>query len=203
MKNSETGILSLFEGGCEGEETMSDHTPRTQSTGDMSVASVAGESSNTLREEEFRALMEGEYKDLFTAYFQQTFNRRFKEYKQIKCELEESRTVLDAVHERFGDLVGDALLNAIRAETVSKNAPTEAEMPVPATRINGVAQDEIDKACAEAERRLLAHIRARGMRPAENALCVQSTCDTGVMRMTREERAELARRAERGERIVL
>ena len=111
--------------------------------------------------------------------------------------------MLNAVHERFGDLEGDALLNAIRAETVSKNAPTEAEMPVPATQANGVAQEEIEKACAEAERRLLAHIRARGLRPAENALCVQSSCNTGMMRMTREERAALARRAERGERIVL
>ena len=59
--------------------------------GDTGSASDAGEQKNTLREEEFRALMEGEYKDLFTAYFQQTFNRRFKEYKQIKCELEECR----------------------------------------------------------------------------------------------------------------
>ena len=200
MNNSETGILSLFEGGCEGEEQMSDHTPRTEQMGDTGSASDAGEQQNRLREEEFRALMEGEYKDLFTAYFQQTFNRRFKEYKQIKCELESSRAVLDALHERFGDLAGDALLDAIRAENTSKYAPTEAEKAVPAVT---TTDQQIAEACAATERRILAHIRARGLRPAENAVCVQSVCGDGVSRMTREERAELARRAERGERIVL
>ena len=202
MNNSETGILSLFEGGCEGEENTSDHTPRTEQMGDTGSASDAGEQKNTLREEEFRALMEGEYKDLFTAYFQQTFNRRFKEYKQIKCELESSRAVLDAVRERFGDLTGDALLDAIRAENTSKHAPTEAEKSIPAAAA-AVPDEQIAAACAEAERRMLAHIRARGLRPAENAVCVQSACGEGVSRMTREERAELAKRAERGEWIVL
>ena len=196
MNNSETGILSLFEGGCEGEENTSDHTPRTEQMGDTGSASDAGEQKNTLREEEFRALMEGEYKDLFTAYFQQTFNRRFKEYKQIKCELESSRAVLGAVRERFGDLAGDALLEAIRAENTSKNAPTEVEKSIP-EEATAVSREQIAEACAEAERRVLAHIRARGLRPAENAVHVQSTCGSGVMRMTREERAE------RGERIVL
>ena len=169
--------------------------------GDTGSASDAGEQKNTLREEEFRALMEGEYKDLFTAYFQQTFNRRFKEYKQIKCELESSRAVLDAVRERFGDLAGDALLDAIRAENTSKHAPTEAEKSIPAAAV--ASDEQIAAACAEAERRVLAHIRARGLRPAENAVCVQSACGEGVSRMTREERAELAKRAERGEWIVL
>ena len=201
MNNEETGILSLFEGGCEGEEHTSDHTPRTEQMGDTGSASDAGGQENKLREEEFRALMEGEYKDLFTVYFQQTFNRRFKEYKQIKRELESSRAVLDAVREHFGELSGDALLEAIRAENTSKHAPTEAEKPIPvAVTAPG---EQIAEACAEAERRILAHIRARGLRPAENAVCVQSTCGDGVTRMTREERAELARRAERGERIVL
>ena len=169
--------------------------------GDPGSASDAGEQKNTLREEEFRALMEGEYKDLFTAYFQQTFNRRFKEYKQIKCELEESRVLLNAVHERFGDLEGDALLNAIRANDDHKNAPTEAEKPTPVFDLpNG--KREIDEACAEAERRLLSHIRARGLRPAENGVQVARNTTLDVARMTRAERAELAKRVERGERIV-
>ena len=202
MNNEETGILSLFEGGCEGEENTSDHTPRTEQMGDTGSASDAGGQENKLREEEFRALMEGEYKDLFTAYFQQTFNRRFKEYKQIKCELESSRAVLDALHERFGDLAGDALLNAIRAETGLKNAPAEAKMSIPEAA-PATFEKEIAEACVEAERRLLSHIRARGMRPAENAVQTQSTHTAGSTRMTREERAEVARRAASGERIVL
>ena len=201
MNNNEMDVLSLFTGEREGEMNVSDHTPRTDGMGDQQVASDAGERENKLREEEFRALMEGKYKDLFTAYFQQTFNRRFKEYKQIKAELDDSRAVLDVLHERFGDLTGDALLNAIRANDDHKNAPTEAEKPTPVFDLpNG--KREIDEACAEAERRLLSHIRARGLRPAENGVQVARNTTLDVARMTRAERAELAKRVERGERIV-
>jgi hypothetical protein len=41
------------------------------------------------------------------------------------------------------------------------------------------------------------------MRPAENAVQTQSIHTAGSTRMTREERAEVARRAASGERIVL
>ena len=201
MNNSEMGILSIFVGECEGEKEVSDHTPRTIE-GDMDGASDAGEQKSTLREEAFRALMEGEYKDLFTAYFQQTFNRRFKEYKEIKNELENTRPVLHTLRERFGDLSGEELLRAIRAETGLKNAPTEAKKAIPDAPPSNFCE-EIAQACTEAERRLLSHIRARGMRPAENAVQVQSTCVQGPATMTREERAEVARRAASGERIVL
>lgn len=200
MNNNETGILTLFVGECEGENETSDHTPRTKE-GDTGSASDAGKQISMSREEGFRALMEGEYKDLFTAYFQETFNRRFKEYKQIKSELESNRTVLSAVRERFGDLSGEELLNAIRAETGLKNAPTEAEKPI-TDEPSAVFEKKIAKACAEAERRVLSHIRARGMRPTENAVHVQSACLAAPTRMTREERAEVAKRVASGERIA-
>ena len=201
MNNSETDILSLFEEECEGEQEKSDHTPRTEIKGETGSASDAGEQNDRSREGEFRALMEGEYKDLFTAYFQETFNRRFKEYKQIKNELESSRAVLSALQERFGELSGDALLAAIRAENHLKSAPTEAEKPIPAA-IPISTEQEILEARAEAERQLLSHIRARGLRPAENGVQVASVYTQGVTRMTREERAELAKRVAGGERIV-
>ena len=202
MNNSEMDVFSLFAGERVGENEPSDHTPRTQETGDSESAFDAGKQETKLREEEFRALMEGEYKELFTAYFQQTFNRRFKEYKQIKAELDSARAVMGALHERFGDLTGDALLNAIRANADFKNAPTEAEKPAPATDDVSVGKRQIDEACAEAERRVLSHIRARGMRPAENGVQVAHSAMPDVAKMTRAERAELAKRVERGERIV-
>ncbi len=201
MNNSETDILSLFEGECEGEQETSDHTPRTEQRGDTGSASDAGEQENKLREKDFRALMEGDYKDLFTAYFQETFNRRFKEYKQIKTELESSRAVLETLRERFGDLSGDALLAAIRADMSFKNAPTETEKPIPEAA-PATFDEEVREACAEAERRLLSHIRARGLRPAENGVHTQSISSPSVAKMTREERAEMARRAASGERIA-
>lgn len=198
MNNNEMDTLKLFVTACEGESEMSDHTPRTTQTGEEG-ASVAGEQSNTSREEEFRALMEGEYKDLFTAYFQDTFNRRFKEHKQIKTELESTRAVLKAIKERYGEQSDEALLDAIRAETILKNAPTEAQKPPERT----VSQEELESVRIKAQEQLLAHIRTRGMRPSENALSAQNSHAGGVQRLTREERAEMARRAANGERIEL
>ena len=200
MNNSKTDILALFEGECEGEnEQVSDHTPRTRETGGQEGAPAAGEQKEASREEAFRALMEGEYKDLFTAYFQQAFNRRFKEHKQIKEELEATRPVLQAVRDRFDGVTGEALLDAIRAETVLKNAPTEAK-----ENTSPAPMQSVESARAEAERRVLENIRARGLRPAENA--VFSTSEAPQYRggaMTRAERAEMARRAANGERIEL
>ena len=198
MNNNETDALALFAPMCEGEQETSDHTPRTRNTGEES-APAAGEQSNTLREENFRALMEGEYKDLFTAYFQETFNRRFKEHKQIKAELESTRTVLKALKERYGEISDEALLAAIRAETILKNAPTEA----PKSCEESISEEELEQVRLKAQEQLLAHIRARGMRPAENALSQNSAHAGGARRLTREERAEMARRAANGERIEL
>ena len=116
--------------------------------------------------------------------------------------MESSRSVLNALREQFGDLSGEELLCAIRAETGLKNAPTEAEKPIP-DAAPAAFEERIAKARAEAEQCVLSHIRARGLRPPENAVQAQSTLTSDPTRMTREERAELARRAERGERIVL
>lgn len=202
MNNSETDVLALFVPEREGETEVSDHTPRTEQTGEKESAPAAGEQANTSREKAFRALMEGEYKDLFTAYFQETFNRRFKEHKQIRAELESAKAVLNAVKECYGSCSQEELLNAIRAETGFKNAPTEAQKPLPEKSDNAPVQD-MERVRAEAEMRVIAHIRARGLRPAENGLCQNAGTVGAAARLTREERAEMARRAANGERITL
>ena len=204
MHNEKTDILALFERECEGEtNTQSDHTPRTEQTGEQEGASAAGEPQTISREEAFRALMEGEYKDLFTAYFQETFNRRFKEHKQIKEELQAARAVLGAVKERFGELSGEALLQAIRAEQNGKNAPTEEEKASPANRQVEAVPSDIEAACRRAQQILLDNIRARGLRPSENGLCAPCASVSVKVATTREERAEMARRAAGGEQIIL
>ena len=206
MNNEETGVLSLLEEEREGDKNTSDHTPRTEQTGDTDAAFDAGEQENTLREEAFRALMEGEYKDLFAAHFQQAFNRRFKEHKQIKEELDSTREVLGAVKECFGGLSGDALLEAIRAETVLKNAPTAAQKPTSQPTCESTEERvrrEVEEACELARHRLLESIRARGMRPLENGLSTQGGQGSESVHLTRAERAEMARRAANGERIEL
>lgn len=196
--NEEGTVLREENAVREGDtKATSVHTPQTIETGEAESAPDAGEQAIT-REERFRALVEGEYKDLFTALFQETFNRRFKEHRNIEAELERQRAVIAAVEERFGTTDREALLAAIRAEGMEKNALTERGEP-PAS---SVSAEEIERIAAEARQALLAQIRARGTRPAECAIGTSPCTYHGGGRMSREERAELARRAARGEHIV-
>ena len=63
----------------------------------------------------------------------------------------------------------------------------------------------VESAVKESEERLLSHIRARGQRPAENGVtaAVGIRMHPAVERLTRRERAMLAKRAEDGETIRL
>ena len=203
-------LLYLFGKEIEGETTPPAPTPQAnEQTGEASKTSdpAAGESTEGKpRSEEFRALMEGEYKDLFTAYFQETFNRRFKEQKEMKEQLASARAVADAAAECFG-VQGEELLLALRTEHERRNA--SASTP----KQDSIAQEELQKqldaaveaARRETERRLMASIRVRGIRPAESALGVAqgNALRRDASHLSRAQRAEVARRAAKGERIKL
>ena len=66
--------------------------------------------------------------------------------------------------------------------------------------VSGVAQSTAESTKAK----MAANIRARGARPAENAQSGQSgfTVKDDVSKLTRKDRAEIARRAQRGEKIT-
>ena len=167
-------LLRLFGEELEGEATeMSVHAPQTAVTGDMeeSAPAAGGTETKEGREEEFRALMEGEYKDLFTAYFQETFNRRFRERKEEIEELARAKKVLQAAAEYFG--VGDdELMDAIRAENEKKRAPTDT-----LSENHPVSGD--NKKGARAAR----HSRKKSPRLADlGALCVAASCSAHLLR---------------------
>ena len=63
----------------------------------------------------------------------------------------------------------------------------------------------VAEAVRESEERLLGHIRTRGQRPPENGTCAVTgnRLHAAVGRLTRRERAMLAKRAENGEHIRL
>ena len=63
----------------------------------------------------------------------------------------------------------------------------------------------VEEAVRDCEERLLAHIRARGQRPAENGTgsALGIRMHPAVERLTRRERAMLAKRAENGETVTL
>lgn len=196
-------------------------------------ASAAGKNQNETRQR-FRALMEGEYKQEFTAYFNEVFARRFKEQKGLSEELRLARTVVDAAAKRYGVSEIGKLLDAIRADSAETaptaataenptgGAPGEAKgdrtapaMPEAAEdgkeaaelldrRIREAVESAVEKARADTERALTQTILARGMRPTESALSpLNSASRTGASRLTRAERAAVALRAAKGERIEL
>ncbi|MBQ8358035.1 MAG: hypothetical protein IJX39_09560 [Clostridia bacterium] len=210
-QNNFRALLHLFGAEAEGETAQpSVPTPQMNQTGDtesnsLPAAGEAGEEAE--RKERFRALMEGEYKDLFTAYFQETFNRRFKEQKEMKEELERARTVLGAAAEYFG-VAQSELAGVIRAEHEKRNAPTEAPrstaVPDPEETERRI-REAVKQACAKTESRLLADIRARGLRPAEGGLSGNggNALRQNAAQLSRAQRAEVARRAAKGEHIKL
>ncbi len=74
-----------------------------------------------------------------------------------------------------------------------------------AAAVETAVTEAVVAAVAEHEARLLGHIRARGQRPAENGTAASPgiRVHPAVERLTRRERAALARRAERGETVHL
>lgn len=201
-QRSTWSFLRQFDAALEGEANAVSHTtPGTIDSGEMEDETpVAGESSHKEeRRERFRTLMEGEYKDLFTAYFQETFNRRFKEQKGKMEELERYRAVVEAAASTYGTTDIEALILAIgenNPETVREKAAIEAEEQMRAA---------VEAAKREAELAVLSSIRARGLRPAENGTTPGRSIrfDNAAKALSRAERAEMARRASKGEKIKI
>ena len=223
--------LRLFGSPTGDEETIPEVIPPEKSgavaPSGEEEASAAGKNESETRQK-FRALMEGEYKKEFTAYFNEVFAKRFKEQKGQEEELRLARTVVEAAAKRYGVSEVGQLLNAIRADSAA-SAPTAAaterptetsgEKPAAETavkvadaepggmldkRIREAVEKAVADARAETERELTQTFLARGIRPAENALsALPSAAHTGASRLTRAERAAVALRAAKGERIEL
>lgn len=65
--------------------------------------------SDTLEEKRktFREMISGEYKDLYTEEFQNAFNRRFPDYKNLQKQVEDAKPILDKLSARYNVLDGD------------------------------------------------------------------------------------------------
>ena len=93
------------------------------------------------------------------------------------------------------------LYEAVHLEDILAGRIEEA---VEARMADAVAR-AVEAAVRDCEEKLLGHIRARGQRPAENGTCAAQgiRMHPAVDRLTRRERAMLAKRAENGETITL
>ncbi len=240
------------------------------------------------RKARYRALVKGEFKDLFAADTQRIIDTRFKETKGLQESLGAQQPIIDRLMVRYGakdvaelakaletddvtaqaaaDRLGETLeqyrqrerqdlerlrtqrenatlreqLEAVKAREYSQrqvekwageavamaerfpgfDLPAELENPefvsclehgVPMElaykqiHMDEIIQAEAKRAADEREQAVLESIRARGARPTENGASAQNGVTTGVDvgKLTREQRAEIARRATRGETITL
>ena len=129
-------------------------------------------------------------------------------------ELERARGVVKAAAECFGVCEEKALIAAIRAENERKMASADDGAATPSqdskteddgmqNAIEAAVREAVKKAREETERAVTESIRARGLRPTENALTPGVGAISGgtAARLSRAQRAEMARRAAKGERI--
>lgn len=209
------------------------------------------------RRRAWRALVGGEYKDLYTEDTQRIIDRRFREAKLAEGELDRLRPVVERLEQRYqltgGDTEGllrameqedraresqrerdavraaqlrtqaarqqlrswDGEFRALRERFPQADLAEEAKDPrflallgarVPLAQAYGAIHlDELLRQERQtAEKQVVDHIRAKGVRPAENGASGQGafTVKDDVSRLSRRQRAELARRAAKGETIT-
>lgn len=208
MKRSADRGFLLF-GAEQGDVTTSELIPPT--AGEEETPDAGEEQSGT--RERFRELIEGEYKEAFTEYFNEIFAKRFKQQKGEKEELSLLRAVAEAARARYGVEELAALPSAIRADT-EEHAPTEQTAEKNRTSVQEGSEPldvlirrEVEQAIAQTkaqtERAVLAGIGACGLRPTENALSIYAFTPKGErIHLTRAERAAVAARAAKGEKIT-
>lgn len=97
------------------------------------------------------------------------------------------------------------LYEAVHIEDITEGRIASAVEARLHTAVEAAVSEAVTAAVRECEERLLGHIRARGQRPAENGVRSASgiRMHPAVGRLTRRERAMLAKRAEDGETIKL
>lgn len=73
-------------------------------------------------EQRFEELINGEYKDAYAATFQKTFDKRFKDHKQIESKLGEINPIVDLLMEKYKVKSASELYAKIEGETIEELA---------------------------------------------------------------------------------
>lgn len=128
--------------------------------------------------EEYDALMKGRFKSFYAEDTQRLINRRFRKYKIME--------------ERY----------KLLEEDVAKKEAQIAENSERIAGFDALLRSEIERAIKETEERVIGEIRAKKLRPSENGTVPQRSASSfDVSKLSRDERAKLAKRAAGGERI--
>ena len=97
------------------------------------------------------------------------------------------------------------LYEAVHLDDILESRVASGVQARVAEAVTSAVADAVERAVRETEERLISHIRARGQRPAEVGTAGGGgiRMHPAVNRLTRKERAMLAKRAENGETIQL
>ncbi len=128
--------------------------------------------------EEYDSLIKGRFKDLYAEDTQRLINRRFRKYKVME--------------ERF----------KLLEESLAEKETQIGEHQQMIADFEAKLRSEVEKAVKETEERVIGEIKAKKLRPSENGMAPRkSSSPFDVSRLTKNERATLAKRAASGERI--
>ncbi|MBQ8409134.1 MAG: hypothetical protein IJY39_09765 [Clostridia bacterium] len=128
--------------------------------------------------DEYDRLIKTRFKALYAADTQKMINRRFRKYKVLE--------------ERY------RIMEEVLAQKEARIAETEQKI----AEFDAMLRDELARAVKETEERILNQVKARQLRPAENAVADRrARAGFDVTQLTKTERARLAKRAADGERI--
>lgn len=128
--------------------------------------------------EEYERLIKTRFKSLYAEDTQKLINRRFRKYKVLE--------------ERY----------KIMEEQLAQKDARIAEHEQKIAEFDLLLQAELERVKKEAEERILNQIRTRQLRPSENAVVARTAqASFDVAKLTKDERARLAKRAAGGEKI--
>lgn len=148
-----------------------------------------------------------------------------EQYKQFRRLERENARLMQAERERRGQEQAEAQMQRwyeqarqvrerfpefdLRAEVKNERFLSLLRSGVPmehaykVMHMDEIVTDAMRTSAADAAKRVVASVRAKGVRPAENGTAAQSafTVKDDVSKLSRQDRAEIARRVARGERI--
>ncbi|MBQ2819491.1 MAG: hypothetical protein IJF14_03815 [Clostridia bacterium] len=120
--------LKIFDANAaaEGAQGTSFPTPTVQEAAGKKTAPVVSKRTDVYdaKHEEFRRLIDGEYKEAYTREFQTHFNRRHREAMENAEKLQAQKPIIDALCARYGIKDGDtkAILAALQRDKTAVDA---------------------------------------------------------------------------------
>lgn len=181
---------------------------------------------------EYDRLIRSRFKEFYTEDTQKMINRRFRKFKEqeekLRQTMEENRTELakkskkltrddlvariressDALKKEFSDFSEELALNSEKfieiAEVLLEDGRFGLSDAYKLSHFDEIVGKSAENAAKATEERVLGDIRSKRARPDENGLAHRTAASPfDVSKLTRAERARLAKRAAGGEKIKL